>query len=159
MNHMIIVFLFFLDVLRNVGSSPIISSSSSLFGGSSNQSPVGGTPIQLSNCSTQPPTTSSSLQQNNSQLQQHTTYVDQRGRSTLIKPTTPARELPVQMYEFPYRNICSQQNCQLVIILFCIMLQCIIELLVFSYASIVISNGSCYFFPKSKMILRMVRKV
>jgi hypothetical protein len=83
------------DVLRNVGSSPIISSSSSLFGGSSNQSPVGGsTPIQLSNCSTQPPTTSSSLQQSNSQLQ-HTTYVDQRGRSTLIKPTTPARELPV----------------------------------------------------------------
>ena len=130
MNHMMIVFLFFLDVLRNVGSSPIISSSSSLFGGSSNQSPVGGTPIQLSNCSTQPPTTSS-LQQNNSQLQ-HTTYVDQRGRSTLIKPTTPARELPVQMYEFPYRNICSQQNCQLVIILFCIMLQCIIELLVFA---------------------------
>ena len=158
MNHMIIVFLFFLDVLRNVGSSPIISSSSSLFGGSSNQSPVGGTPIQLSNCSTQPPTTSSSLQQSNSQLQ-HTTYVDQRGRSTLIKPTTPARELPVQMYEFPYMNIGSQQNCQLVIILFCIMLQCIIELLVFSYASIVISNGSCYFFPKSKMILRMVRKV
>ena len=130
MNHMMIVFLFFLDVLRNVGSSPIISSSSSLFGGSSNQSPVGGTPIQLSNCSTQPPTTSSP-QQNNSQLQ-HTTYVDQRGRSTLIKPTTPARELPVQMYEFPYRNICSQQNCQLVIILFCIMLQCIIELLVFA---------------------------
>ena len=155
MHHMMIVSLFFLDVLRNVGSSPIISSSSSLFGGSSNQSPVGGTPIQLSNCSTQPPTTSSSLQQNNSQLQ-HTTYVDQRGRSTLIKPTTPARELPVQMYEFPYRNIGSQQNCQFVIILFCIMLQCIIELLVFSYASIVISNGSCYFFPKSKMILRMV---
>ena len=90
------VSLFFLDVLRNVGSSPIISSSSSLFGGSSNQSPVGGgTPIQLSNCSPQPSTTSSSLQQNNSQLQQHTTYVDQRGRSTLIKPTTPARELPV----------------------------------------------------------------
>ena len=87
------LYLFFLDVLRNVGSSPIISSSSSLFGGSSNQSPVGGTPIQLSNCSTQPPTTSS-LQQNNNQLQ-HTTYVDQRGRSTLIKPTTPARELPV----------------------------------------------------------------
>ena len=95
MQHIMIVSLFFLDVLRNVGSSPIISSSSSLFGGSSNQSPVGGTPIQLSNCSTQPPTTSSSLQQNNSQLQQHTTYVDQRGRSTLIKPTTPARELPV----------------------------------------------------------------
>ena len=93
MHHIMIVSLFFLDVLRNVGSSPIISSSSSLFGGSSNQSPVGGTPIQLSNCSTQPPTTSS-LQQNNSQLQ-HTTYVDQRGRSTLIKPTTPARELPV----------------------------------------------------------------
>ena len=158
MHHVMTVSLFFLDVLRNVGSSPIISSSSSLFGGSSNQSPVGGTPIQLSNCSTQPPTTSSSLQQNNSQLQ-HTTYVDQRGRSTLIKPTTPARELPVQMYEFPYRNIGSQQNCQFVIILFCIMLQCIIELLVFSYASIVISNGSCYFFPKSKMILRMVRKV
>ena len=94
MHHMMIKSLFFLDVLRNVGSSPIISSSSSLFGGSSNQSPVGGTPIQLSNCSTQPPTTSSSLQQNNSQLQ-HTTYVDQRGRSTLIKPATPARELPV----------------------------------------------------------------
>ena len=93
MHHVMTVSLFFLDVLRNVGSSPIISSSSSLFGGSSNQSPVGGTPIQLSNCSTQPPTTSS-LQQNNSQLQ-HTTYVDQRGRSTLIKPTTPARELPV----------------------------------------------------------------
>ena len=95
MHHVMTVSLFFLDVLRNVGSSPIISSSSSLFGGSSNQSPVGGTPIQLSNCSTQPPTTSSSLQQNNSQLQQRTTYVDQRGRSTLIKPTTPARELPV----------------------------------------------------------------
>ena len=80
------------DVLRNVGSSSIISSSSSLFGGSSNQSPVSGTPIQqLSNCASQPTT---SLQQNNGQLQ-HSTYVDQRGRSTLIKPVTPARELPV----------------------------------------------------------------
>ena len=79
------------DILRNVGSSSIISSSSSLFGGSSNQSPVSGTPIQLSNCATQPIT---SLQQNNGQLQ-HSTYVDQRGRSTLIKPATPARELPV----------------------------------------------------------------
>ena len=85
-------------MVRNVGNNSIISSSSSLFGGSSNQSPVSGTPIQLSNCVTQPiMNTTSSIQQpqNNGQLQQHSTYVDQRGRSQLIKPATPARELPV----------------------------------------------------------------
>ena len=74
------------------------SSSSSLFGGSSNQSPVSGTPILLSNNVNQPinsTTSNITQQQNNGQLQQHSTYVDQRGRSQLIKPATPARELPV----------------------------------------------------------------
>ena len=83
------------DVVRNMGTN---SSSSSLFGGSSNQSPVSGTPIQLSNCVNQPINSTASniiQQQNNGQLQQHSTYVDQRGRSQLIKPATPARELPV----------------------------------------------------------------
>ena len=88
----------FSDMVRNVGNNSAISSSSSLFGGSSNQSPVSGTPIQLSNCVNQPITSTTSTviqQQNNGQLQQHSTYVDQRGRSQLIKPVTPARELPV----------------------------------------------------------------
>ena len=85
----------FLDIVQNMGTN---SSSSCLFGGSSNQSPVSGTPIQLSNCVNQPITSTTSTviqQQNNGQLQQHSTYVDQRVRSQLIKPATPARELPV----------------------------------------------------------------
>ena len=55
-----------------------------IFGGSSNQSPVSGTPILLSNSVNQPvnSTTSNIIQQQiNGQLQQHSTYVDQRGRS------------------------------------------------------------------------------
>ena len=85
-------FFFFPDVSKTTGSNSIISPSSSLFGGSLNHSPVPSTPIPLSNCV---PEAATSLQQSNGGQLHHSSYVDQRGRSTLINPTTPARELPV----------------------------------------------------------------